>query len=45
MNYHTRRKLSAAFALIAAVALGAKLFKAYHRGETVQGSVHPIEKR
>lgn len=45
MNFRTRRMLSAAFALIAAVAFGAKLFKAYYRGETVQGSVRPVEKR
>ena len=45
MNFRTRRRLSAAFALIAAVVFGAKLFKAYHRGEMIQGSVRPVEKR
>ena len=45
MNFRTRRKLSAAFAIVAALALGAKLFKAYHRGETIQGGVRPLEKR
>ena len=45
MNFRTRRKLSAAFALIAALAFGAKLYRTYHRGETIQGSVKPLEKR
>ena len=45
MNPRTRRMLSVAFALIAAAAFGAKLFKAYHRGDVTQSRVKPVADR
>jgi len=42
MNPHQRRILSVVFAVIAAAAFAAKVFKAEHRAEGVRSSVRPL---
>lgn len=42
MQLRTRRRLWIAFAVLALVATGAKIFKAIYRGESIQSRVHPI---
>ena len=45
MNPRFRRRLSMAFAVVAVLALGAKIFKGYHRGDVTQSRVKPVSER
>ena len=42
MNWRNRRRLMTLFAVLACVAIGGKIFKAYFRGETMQSRVRPL---
>ncbi len=43
MRSNTRRHITTAFAVVALIAVGAKAFKAYYRGDTMQSRVHPLK--
>lgn len=42
MNWRNRRRLMTLFAVLACVAIGGKIFKAYYRGDTMQSRVRPL---
>ena len=42
MRVHQRRRLMTAFAILAGLAVAAKIYKAYYRGDTMQSRVRVV---